>query len=380
MFAGQLNATSGNFLSTVGFRGVYFYGVTDLNGNRVVDPVEIAGRACSDALVAAGECEYYGFDIEDPANVGSSIHSVGSYKAPRTHEIQFGVDRELIANFALNATFTWRRFTDFVWRNNGLVGTDYQEIGAYTGTHPAIGAFDVPLYGALEDRIPAVRSATIYRARDDYWQRYLGFEVAATKRLADRWMARFGFSTNDHREYLDSFAATTDPTPHVIYTTGRLTNVFANIDGGLVPTVSTGSGKGGIIQLLPKYQFVATGMYQGPWGINLAGNFLTRQGFSMTYHEQSVPVTGDPNAARKNLLLVESLDQFRLPTVTTLDARIGKEFAFNRYRFNIDLDIFNLFNASTVLARQYNLGASSGNDVLEIMNPRVLRLGARFNF
>jgi hypothetical protein len=166
----------------------------------------------------------------------------------------------------------------------------------------------------------------------------------------------------------------------VIYTTGRLTNVFANIDGGLVPTVSTGSGKGGIIQLLPKYQFVATGMYQGPWGINLAGNFLTRQGFSMTYHEQSVPVTGDPNAARKNLLLVESLDQFRLPTVTTFDARIGKEFAFNRYRFNIDLDIFNLFNASTVLARQYNLGVSSGNDVLEIMNPRVLRLGARFNF
>jgi Carboxypeptidase regulatory-like domain len=380
MFASQLNATAGNFLSTVGFRGVYFYNVTDLNGNRVADPAEIAGRTCSNALVSDGECEYYGFTIADPASVGQSIHRVGAYQTPLTHEVQFGFDRELMTNFALNATFTWRRFTNFTWRNNGLVGTDYERIGSYAGTHPAIGGFDVPISGAIESRIPEDRAATTYRARDGYSQRYLGFEVSATKQLSDRWMARFGFSTNDHREYFDSLAAMTDPTPQVIYTTGRLTAVFANTDGGLVPTVSTGSGKGGIIQLLPKYQFIATGMYQGPWGINVAGNFLTRQGFSMTFHEQSVPTLGDPNAARKHLLLVGDVDRFRLPAVSSLDARLGKEFAFDRYRINLDLDIFNVFNTNTVLARQYNLGVTSGNSVLEIMNPRVLRLGARFNF
>jgi hypothetical protein len=93
-----------------------------------------------------------------------------------------------------------------------------------------------------------------------------------------------------------------------------------------------------------------------------------------------VPTLGDPNAARKHLLLVGDVDRFRLPAVSSLDARLGKEFAFDRYRINLDLDIFNVFNTNTVLARQYNLGVTSGNSVLEIMNPRVLRLGARFNF
>jgi hypothetical protein len=76
---------------------------------------------------------------------------------------------------------------------------------------------------------------------------------------------------------------------------------------------------------------------------------------------------------------VESGD-FRLPMATSFDARVGKEFAFNRVRFNIDLDLFNVFNSSTVLGRQYDLRVGTANNVLEIMNPRVLRLGARFNF
>jgi hypothetical protein len=33
-----------------------------------------------------------------------------------------------------------------------------------------------------------------------------------------------------------------------------------------------------------------------------------------------------------------------------------------------------------VLGRQYDLRLDTGNNVLEIMNPRVLRVGARFNF
>ncbi len=60
--------------------------------------------------------------------------------------------------------------------------------------------------------------------------------------------------------------------------------------------------------------------------------------------------------------------------------RVGKEFSYNRLRVNLDFDVFNALNASTVLGRQYDLRLSTANDVQEIMNPRVLRLGARFSF
>jgi hypothetical protein len=105
---------------------------------------------------------------------------------------------------------------------------------------------------------------------------------------------------------------------------------------------------------------------------------VSRQGFAMQYAHSRVP-TGDPTGNLKTVLLVDA-GEFRLPAVTSMDFRLGKEFAFNRYRFNVDLDIFNLFNSAVVLGRQYDLRLDTGNDVLEIMNPRVLRVGARFNF
>lgn len=370
-FASQLNATAGNFMSVVTYRGVYFYNVTDLNGNRSVDAAEIAGRTCSNALASAGQCNFYGFDIANPGNVAAPIHKVGEFDPPRTHEVLVGIDHELMPNFGVSGTFTWREFTNFVWRNNGVVGTDYQQIGTLTGSHPAIGSYSVPLYGAIASRIPANRAATTYRKREGYSQRFLGFEVAATKRLSNRWMGRFGFSTNSHREYYDSLAAMTDPTP---------APGDPKKDGGLVVRQSSGSGKSQIYTVLPRYQFIATGLYQFPWGFNAGINLVNRQGYAAQYFRSLVPTPGDPLASRKTVFLLNEAGDIRLPAVTSVDFRIGKEFAFDRYRINLDIDIFNLINASTVLGRQFDLRVTTANQVQEIMNPRVLRLGARFNF
>jgi hypothetical protein len=130
--------------------------------------------------------------------------------------------------------------------------------------------------------------------------------------------------------------------------------------------------------VLPSYQFIANGLYQAGWGINLAANLVSRQGFAMQYNQNQVE-TNDPLLQLKTVLLVES-GEHRLPTVTSLDFRVGKEFVVERLRMNVDFDIFNLLNSSTVLGREYNLRLAAGNQVREIMNPRVLRLGFRVNF
>ena len=85
-------------MSTVGYRGVYFYNVADTNGNRVVDPAEIAGRTCTDAIAGTGACNYYGFDIDNPGNVADAdSHRSVTTSTPMTHEFQFGLDREIAA-------------------------------------------------------------------------------------------------------------------------------------------------------------------------------------------------------------------------------------------------------------------------------------------
>ena len=364
VFASQLNATAGGFLSVIDYRGVYFYDVVDTNGNRVADPSEINAPG-----VTRGD--WYGFDINNPGNVSSPIHSVGDYNTPLTHEVQVGMDRELMRNFGISGTFTYRHFNNFVWRNNGLRGSDYEQIDTFTGNLSPVGSFSVPIYGVIPSRIPANQAATIYTTRDGYSQRYMGFEVAATKRMSDRWMARLGFSTNNHKEYFDGPEALTDPTP---------TQANPNVDGGTVIRNTAGSGKSSIFQVLPSYQFIATGAYQARWGINLGLNLVVRQGFAMPYRHTNV-VTADPIQRNKSPLLVSNVTDFRLPGVTSLDFRLGKEFSFaGRARVNLDLDVFNVLNSSTILGRQYDLRVTTANDVQEIMNPRILRVGLRFGF
>ena len=375
-FAQQMNSGQAGFYSTVGSRrDVFFYEVEDLNGNQTVDFDEVAGRTCTAALSNAGLCRAAGFNLANPANVSAPNHVIGDYSTPMTYEASIGLDHELMPNFGVSANATWRKFTNFNWRPlEGIRSDAYEQRGTYTASLDPVGSVSVPYYGIMQDRIPANRTRTEYVDREGYHQRYLGLEIAATKRLSNRWMARFGFSTNDHREYFDGPQAIADPTP----TLGS-----PNIDGGRVMRQTGGSGKAGIFMVLPRYQFIANGLYQAPWGINLAANMTLREGFVMPYNRASVP-TGDPLQNQKQLLLVNDVTDYRLPAVTSLDARIGKEFKFNvgsfAPRINVDLDVFNVLNAATVLGRDYDLNSTTPDIVKEIMNPRILRLGVRVNF
>ena len=107
---------------------------------------------------------------------------------------------------------------------------------------------------------------------------------------------------------------------------------------------------------------------------------VTRQGFAAQYHRSRVATPGDKLVGSKTVFVLDEAGESRLPAVTSLDLRIGKQFTFQRLRANIDLDLFNALNSATVLGRDYDLRSSTAGDVLEIMNPRILRLGLRVNF
>jgi hypothetical protein len=132
--------------------------------------------------------------------------------------------------------------------------------------------------------------------------------------------------------------------------------------------------------VLPRYQFTASGMYQFAYGINVAASLISRQGYGKPYFE---PVdTADPALPEKRVLLVDP-DEERLDSATTFDIRAEKAFTFGRGTLAATMDIFNLFNSSTVLGRQYDVtatGTTGYDQPLEIMNPRLIRFGVRWQF
>lgn len=360
MYASQLGDGTAGQISTIQYSGIYYYAI-DLNGNKIADPNEIEYNL--------GPVGYYGFDPNNPSRL-STVNQIGKYKTPRTQEALAGVDHELMPNFGVSGTFTYRYYNHFDWYPLiGVTRANYNQTGTLTGNVSPVGSFSVPFYAIQASAVPP-GAGTIFEEHKGYHQRYLGFELAATKRMSNHWMARFGFSTNDHREYFDDpNAAITDPTP---------TPTSPNINGGRVVTRSGGSGKSQIYLVLPTYQFLANGMYQAKWGLNFGANYVMRQGYAEPYFRSHVNA-GDP-LGLKSVLVVNDVTRFRLPAVNSLDVRAEKAFKFQRVNAALDLDVFNILNSGTILGRQYDLRVTSYNQVREIMDPRVARVGVRVNF
>ena len=67
-----------------------------------------------------------------------------------------------------------------------------------------------------------------------------------------------------------------------------------------------------------------------------------------------------------------------------LDLRLGRTFRFSRTRFQAFMDVFNVFNAGTVLSINQTYGNNPATNVwftpLTIMDGRYIRFGAQMSF
>ena len=143
------------------------------------------------------------------------------------------------------------------------------------------------------------------------------------------------------------------------------------------------------------WQFNITGLYQGPWGINLGANFYGRQGYPMPYYVRAR--TRDVTNDRVNLL-IGSVDTVRLENVYNLDLRLEKAFKIGPIVANLAAELFNVANANTVLQRYARAGNwdvrdydpddptaafeqdDNFNTIQETLSPRIVRLGIRVSF
>jgi len=382
MFASQLPGNAASFLSAIQpYSYIYYYavdkqtngqpcvtvGVNGCNGVADLNEIDQKNPAFANGSV----------DLSHPGVIAATANKVGNISAPRTQEFMAGVDRELMPNFGVSATFTYRYFNNFLWNPaNGVTPASYTQSGTFTGTFANVGTVSVPFYAAS-----GVQPGFIAQNRPDYHQRYMGLELSATKRMSNHWMARLGFASTSWNEYFDARDGYMDPTPGP-YASGEFTNLQRSgplVNGGPVVVRTTGSGKSNIYLLPPKYQVTANGLYQGPWGINFGGNLVMRQGYGEPWYRSNVQ-THDPVKSSKEILLVSNEDQFRLDPVASFDIRIEKMFKFGTTNLAADLDIFNVFNAATTLGYGYDARLTSYNSVQEIMQPRIARLGVRFFF
>ena len=94
----------------------------------------------------------------------------------------------------------------------------------------------------------------------------------------------------------------------------------------------------------------------------------------------SEDINGVPFNQGPITVYAETRDTRRSETLKYFDFRLSKFFIINKtQRLEVMADFFNLFNQNTITAVNANTGAAFGH-ALDVLGPRVFRIGAKYNF
>jgi hypothetical protein len=190
------------------------------------------------------------------------------------------------------------------------------------------------------------------------------------KRSSRGWMLNGSFAYSSTIAHYDSPASYEDPT-----------NISQQNEAQYAPTTGIGNGGGSNLAGIPinaKWIVRANGSYRLPrYGVNIAATTDLRQGYPFP---QAINIASRPNRAPAVAVLLDPLGDVRLSSFKSMDLRLDRTFTVARVKWLPSLDVFNLFNANTVLGRRANQNAANANQVFGILAPRTVRVGVMVTF
>ena len=385
------------------------YSLYDENGQLTeAGNAALVGGFGSDAYLAGN---YWDFDWTNPtavdyenlttffrSDMDPDAKSVKS--SPRTREILLALEREVLPDLALSVNATYRRYDNYDWakpfypadiypETPDLVIDNTQEWYTAAGTIPESVVIDGVPY-SLKDAagkpwylpIATYPGETPYRMIDksEVFRTYFGLDFVVNKRLANRWFLNASFTFQDQRVHWGD--STVDPT-----------NKWA-LDGK--PFGNWGGGSSGktAVQMYARWVTKVSGLYQLPWGFNVSGTLIAREGWKIPNYVTLAYAGNDPwpGPYKSNTVYIQVPTKDSLPTFANLSLRLEKKVNIGAGRMVLMADVFNVLN-SAIVNRAYdanigtyyvNTGESVANPTYrlynEILNPRVWRFGVRFEF
>jgi hypothetical protein len=366
-YAGQLSNGEVGYMNPTGAAGWAEYRWTDRNGDNLVTPDEVH---LDEFLTSGG-----GFNPNAPTAVSSANRIDPDFEAPRTTGFILGVDRELVANLALQVAYSYGQttgtnYTPFRHPDGGFIGPElYTQIGTATGSLPGGGAYSVPLYAAPVALLDQVGNGRFLTNFDGYASKFNGLEFTVIKRLSNRWMGRAAMSFNNATEDYDMAIPTNFAGNPTRVDTAPL------ISGGPFAPRSAGSGAGDVF-INGKWQLNFNGMYQLPYSMEIAGNLFGKHGTPFPLNINSALGRDGTN----RVLVSDKLDTLRLDDVWNLDLRWAWNLPYERTNSRIEVDLFNVMNSNFAINRVRNIQSANYNRIAQNLSPRILRFGVKIGF
>jgi hypothetical protein len=368
-YVGQLGGNSG--MMSVRYNPVaqtfVRYPWVDLNGDKFIQSNEIVYTSAPLSWTS-------GYNYNNPTQLTTTGKVDPDLTNDRTDEIIASFDRQIGNDLAVGVAYIWRKYTNFRAQDIDNFGAENWTSKSWTPTGCPSGA-DCPTVSYYEPT-SLIPTNYPYRNVEDFWRGYQGFELTARRRFSKNWQVNASYSYNDAPVHFESPAGYIWWTnPSATAGTSDPTNIETALNDGQFAEQSTTSG---LDNVYVNATWIArvSGSYTLPWWrINLAGFYNARSGYP--YIRYVTTPTRAFSAGSTQFFLDKRGDE-RLPDAQTLDFKVSKPFSvFGRFKVDASMDVFNLFNADTILAKRGAQNSSTANNVSVLIAPRVVRFGVR---
>ncbi|MGE5741191.1 MAG: hypothetical protein ACM32H_04060, partial [Candidatus Aminicenantes bacterium RBG_16_66_30] len=360
--------------------------------------------------------QYYSFNYADPTAVTYGVQwdyflNRSDQASTRTREVLLTLERELMTDLSVSVTGSYRWYDKFDYGMRYYPAAHADEYPGYTGptvldprTPPAGGwyvqagtipasvviggvtyssgdAAGRPYYLPGPNWPTTSSNYTLYR-KSDASKTYMGVDLVMNKRLSNRWFANASFTWQNMKNHwgTDFF----DPTNQWAFDG----TAYGDWGGGA-------SGKLSVL-MYTRWMFKVSGMYQLPFGFDISGTFNAREGWKVP-HYYWLEDDNAPNYAAGSWAQIYTPQYLKdsLPTFWNVTLRLEKKINVGTGKLYLMAVVFNLFNSAIVNrayeayygdayffnGAQYDFWPNPTNRTLnEILNPRIWRFGARFEF
>lgn len=338
---GQGNHSSARLQPTGQTRLVYWW--NDADGDRLIDRGELDFAR---GLAATPSSNY---DAAHPAAVRTPATVDPGLKNTVVDEWSARVERQIARRLTLRVGYVGRN-THRVQRafpveaDGSLVSSNTFLPVVWTPTGCATGAECPPV--TYFERNQALPAGTVLRNDGEYGWRH-AVDVVLHKRMARGWM-------------LDASArwqtsAWHFPTPTFDYTDP--TNIGVT-NGAEDPALGS------------RWVVEVAGTARLPWGVVASGVATARDG---SPYERGV-TTPNRGSLGSTVADLKTFGSERYPPAVRVDVRLERSVTAGRIEIVPAVEVVNLLNANTVLARNRVQNAPSANHVTRILSPRAMRL------
>jgi hypothetical protein len=304
-------------------------------------------------------------DYRTTIRVSSPTDIDGSVTSPWADEINIGVEREIMEDLSIGATFIAK------WEKNAIDDVDSEHVdvahlketgearwNGYTavqGTDPVTGQ-NITFY----DRDPQNTSANWYIMNvPGTARKYTGVEFKLTKRMSHNWFLNASYVWSKGTGYL----STSESSGY----TGKWDDPNVMINAW------------GLLENQSEHLVKISGTYTAPLGIMISAYYTFASGAPYTTRLRTLEAGIGTLHQGVVTINAETRGSQRLPSNHNLDFRIEKSFRLGPGSLRLMVDVFRSLNLQTTTSIGSLRGVDIGR-VYGIVSPRYVRLGAGYRF